>query len=297
MSASKTGTWDRWRSALGHGAQWRYLLLFLVAMALPAAFAFGPIALFLQTLFDHSPRFAELTSKLDSPALTEVVRQMSEPAGSGIMPGFHHAFLAAVLLSPALAGAAAVLARSDEPSDIRALLGGAGEFFPRMLRMVIAASIPFGVAAGLGALAFHFAEKVEEGAVLESTASNATNFAMAITALLVWLAHVTVEAGRAHLAAEPERTSALVAWWSGVRLAVRRPAQVFGLCLMTTVVAVGLALVLNAVRYRITQSGGGSIALAFVLGQLGVVAIAWGRSSRLSGLVAVIREESAGKKV
>jgi hypothetical protein len=60
---------------------------------------------------------------------------------------------------------------------------------------------------------------------------------------------------------------------------------------VTTLIGVGLALVLNAIRFRIAQTGGGSIALAFVMTQAAVVAIAWGRSSRISGLVAVIRSE------
>jgi hypothetical protein len=161
-----------------------------------------------------------------------------------------------------------------------------------MFRMAIAGVIPFGIAAGIGAAAFHIGGKIGDDAVLESTASHAMTVATVITVLFVWLAHSTVEAGRAVLAAEPARKSALLAWWSGVKLTVRRPGKVLGLCFVTTLAGVGVALLLSAVRFRITQAGPASIALAFVFGQLAVVALAWGRSSRLSGLVALVRAEN-----
>ena len=80
-------------------------------------------------------------------------------------------------------------------------------------------------------MAFHLAGKIRRATRCSSRRDHATNVATAVSLVLfVWLAHVTVEAGRAHLAAEPERKSALLAWWSGVRLAVRRPGKVLGLC-------------------------------------------------------------------
>jgi hypothetical protein len=282
----------QWRRAFAHGAQWRYLILFLLAMILAAALALGPIATFLASLFDHSPQFEALVSRLDSPAFVEVLRQLREPAGAPVMPGVHDAFHTALLLSPALAGAAVVLARKSGPSDVRTLLAGAGELYPRMLRMALAGLIPFGIAAGIAAGAFHLAGKAGDDAILESTASHATELATAITVLFVWLADAIVEAGRAHLAAEPERRSAIVALWSGVRLTVRRPGRVLGLCFVTTIAGLGLALILSAIRFRIVQAGAGSIGVAFVLGQLAVAAIAWGRLSRLSGLVSLIRDEN-----
>ena len=285
---------EEYKSAFAHGAQWRYLVLFLVFILLATGLAFIPLAAFLQGLFDHSTRYEELVSKLDSSALVEVLRQLSEPAGASVMPGVHSALHVALFLAPALAAAAAALARKGGTADVRTLLAGAGELYPRMFRMAIAGVIPFGVAAGIGAVAFHVAGKIGDDAVLELTSSHATTVATVITVLFVWLAHVTVEAGRAHLAAEPERKSALLAWWSGTKLTVRRPGKVLGLCFATTVVGVGLALILSAVRFRITQAGPASIALAFVLGQLAIVAIAWGRSSRLSGLVALVRAEHRG---
>jgi hypothetical protein len=159
-----------------------------------------------------------------------------------------------------------------------------------MVRMALVALLPLGIAGGLAALAFHLAERSGERAVTEATAERATHLATAVAVLLLWLANVTLEAGRAHLAAQPERTSAFLAWWSGVRLTVRRPGRVLGLCLLTTLCGVGGAMLVTALRYRIVQGGAGTILLAFLLSQLAVVALAWGRASRLAGLAELVRE-------
>jgi hypothetical protein len=285
-------TRDLWKRSLGRGAQWRYLVVFVVGMLVPTLLALLPIVSFLGSLFDKSPRAADLVSRLDSVGFSEVVKQLGQPDAEAIEPGLVAALIVAIVAAPWLAGAAAAVARANEaPSRIRDLLSGAGELYPRMLRMAAAACIPLGVAAGAAALAFHLASKSAERAVLESSADHAKELATAVSVLLVWLAHVTVEAGRAYLVAQPGRKSALLAWWSGVRLTVRHPLKVLGLCLMTTVVGVGVALLVTAVRYRIVVSGMVTIALGFVLAQIAVAAVAWGRSSRLVGLVALIENE------
>jgi hypothetical protein len=285
-------TRDLWKRSLGRGAQWRYLVVFVVGMLVPTLLALLPIASFLGTLFDKSPRGADLVVRLDSAGFSEAVRQLGQPDAEAIEPGLVGALIVALVAAPWLAGAAAAVARAKEaPLRIRDLLSGAGELYPRMLRMAAAACIPLGVAAGGAALAFHLANKSAERAVLESSADHAKALATAVSVLLVWLAHVTVEAGRAHLAAQPERRSAVLAWWSGVRLTVRHPLRVLGLCLMTTVVGVGVALLVTAVRYRIVVSGAVTIALGLVLAQVAVAVVAWGRSSRLVGLVALIENE------
>ena len=48
------------------------------------------------------------------------------------------------------------------------------------------------------------------------------------TALLFALVCATLDAGRAVLAAEPLRKSAVLAWWRGVRLMGARPLSSFG---------------------------------------------------------------------
>ncbi len=277
--------------ALRRGAQWRYLVLFLLLMLMPVGLAFVPIAGLLGSLFDHSPRAADLVARLDSHAFTEVLRQMGEPAAQGVFTGTHAGLVFAAILAPGLAGAAATLARAQEgPLRLRALLAGAGELYPRMLRMALVALLPLGIAALVAGVAFHFAGKSSERAVVEATSDRAMRIATGVSVLFFWLAHVTLEAGRAHLAAQPERKSAFLAWWGGVRLVLRRPGKVLGLCLVTTVGGFGGALLVTALRNRLVQAGPGTIVLALLLSQLAVLAIAWGRSSRLAGLVLLVRD-------
>jgi hypothetical protein len=290
MSARMT-TLQLWKRALGHGAQWRYLLLFPAVMLLPVGLSFAPTKHYLAWLFDHSTREPDLVARLDSAALTDVLKQLGEADAAGIFHGTHAAIVVALILAPALAGAAAALARHPTAHlRLRGLLGGSGEMYPRMLRMALVAVLPLGIAAGIGALAFHFASKSGEHATMESSADAANRWATIVTLLFVWLASVTVEAGRAHLAAQPDRRSAFVAWWAGVKLLVKRPGQALGLCAMTSVLGVGVALAVTALRNRIVEGGAGTILLGFLLGQLAIVAIAWGRSSRLVGLVELVRE-------
>ncbi len=280
-----------WQSALRRGGDARYLAVYVFALLLPAVVAYVPLSGFLQSLFDFSTRSKELVAWLDSPALIEVFRQLATPEATGIGSGLVGAFVVAAVVAPLLAGAALALAKTTGTLDFRTLLGGAASLYPRMVRTSVASLVPLGVAGAGAALALHVSRKASETATLESTATRAQLLAVVASIALFWLANVTVEAGRAYLGAEPQRRSALVAWWSGVRLLVRRPLRVLGLSFVTTLVGVGLALVVTAIRFRIAQSGTASIALAFVLAQLAVAALAWGRSSRLAGLVALIQAD------
>jgi len=280
-----------WWSPLARGAEWRYLALFVAALLVPAALALMPILHFLGDLFDASPRGAELVAKLDSSAVVDLVRQLGEPSGAAaIMPALHGAILVAVLLAPVLSSLAAALASLEEPARFGPLLARAADFYPRMLRIAFTSVLPLGVAGGIAALLFNLADKSGSSALTEAAAGRASSLATFGAVLLLWLASVTVEAGRAFFVADPERRSAWAAWWSGLKLTVRRPLQVLGMSLLTGVLGLLLAAVITAVRTRIPQAGAGAIALAFVLAQLAVAAMGWGRASRLAALVEVIRE-------
>jgi hypothetical protein len=138
----------------------------------------------------------------------------------------------------------------------------------------------------------HFASDATDHAVLESSADHVSLASRAVALVLVWLANVTVDGGRAYIAAEPERRSAFLAWWNGAKLTARRPLAVLGLSLGTTLIGVGLAAFLTAIRLRVPQSGVGSIAFTFLLAQLALVPMAWGRASRLVGLADLIRADA-----
>lgn len=283
-----------WRRALGRGAHWRLLVLTVCGVALPAALGALPILSFLGGLFDRSNRARELVAALDSSALIEVLRQLEDaPAAAAIPGGMVAAAIACAALAPALAGAALAVARAEQPVGFRDLLRGAGEYYGRLLRMMVAAAVPLGIAAALAAAAFHFARVAAETAVLEAGARRGFRLAQAGSAALLLLAQITLDAGRAHLAAQPERRSAFRAWWSGVVLVARHPARVLALCAVTAALGLGLAGLLTAAHLRVHQTNAGTVALAFALAQLAVAAVAWDRASRLSGLTELVRADLA----
>lgn len=277
--------------AARRGGDWRYLVLFLVSVMLPSVLLFLPVQSFLGGLFDTSPRAEELVRTLDSSAFMEVMKQSGEPGTEGMGAGFHAALLVAAIFAPILAGAVVHLARTRETTGFRSLLGAVGELYPRMLRMAVVSVLPLGIAGGLIAAVMHFTSGATDKAVLESSADRLSFASKAVAVLLVWLANVTVDAGRAHFGAEPERKSAFLAWWSGVKLTARHPLDVLGLCLGTTLLGVGLAAFVTAIRLRVPQSGGATIALTFVLAQLAVVPLAWGRATRVVGMADLIRDD------
>ncbi len=277
--------------AFGRGGAWRYFVVFLVTMLVPAAMAMAPLHGFLRSLFDTSARSEELVGSLDSSAFVEVLRQFQEPAGERVTSSFFGIVLVTAVLAPFLAGAAVTLARDEDAASFRSLLGDAAALYPRMVRMAFASCIPLGIAGAGAAAAMHFADRYGERAITESSASHASAFATCASVLLFWLANAVVESGRAHFAVDDERRSALGALWSGVKLFARRPGAVLGLCFVTTGVGVGLAAVVTAIHLRLPQGGTASIALAAIVGQGAVAALAWGRSSKLVGLAELIRAE------
>jgi hypothetical protein len=281
-----------WKQAIARGAQWRYLLVFVLGTLLPALVVLAPVHGFFKALFDHSTRAGELVSSLDSAAFFEVMRQLNEPDAEGIHGALFGALLVAFVLAPALAGAAAAVARveGEGPVRLRDLLAAAGSYYPRMFRMAVVSLLPVGVAMVLAALLLKLADRADAHAVLESTASRNATLAWIGAAILVWLAQSSVEVGRAVLVAEPGRRSAFLAWWRGMRLFVRRGWQVLGVCFVTGVAAVLVAGLLTAVRLRLPVSGPVTIAIELLFAQAAVAAIGWGRASRMAGLVKVVRD-------
>lgn len=282
------------RRALARGAQWRVLVLWVAALLLPSALVALPVFAYLGRLLDHAPQAKGLVRALDSAALIELLRQLGEPFASDAMAqGLSLAAVATWLLAPPLAALSVAAVREGGRPRLRELLRGAGDLLGRLLRMALVAALPLGVAAAGAALAFKLAENAAQAATLESAAQRASRLSWAAAAALVGLAHVTLEAGRAHFAAQPSRRSAFLAWWSGVRLLVRRPLRVLGLCAVTAALGPGLGAVLMALHLRLGPSSAGGVLISFLLAQLAVAAVAWGRVSRLAGLSELVLADAA----
>jgi hypothetical protein len=275
--------------AMRRPLQWRLLTLSPVVLWAAALATLIPLLGFLGGLFNYSTRWRELTASLDSAALAGLAKAMMTPAAAGLPAGITTSLVLSVLLAPFLAGAALVVAESDARPKFRALLSGAAGYYGRMLRLQIAALLPLGVALIIASIAIAWASGVSDRVGSEAATHTSHRLALLIAALAVVVAQLVADAGRARLAVESHRRSALFALGAGVKLVVKRPLDALALGLSATLASLVAAAVLLVIRQQITQSGVISLLLAFLLAQLAVAAIAWGHAARLCGLVEIAR--------
>lgn len=280
------------RRAFARAAGWRLLLLFAAASAVPALLAVLPIWSFLSAQLGHALHAAALARALDASALADLLRAQAEvPGGGAALPtGLAAGAVAAFLLAPVHAGAALAAARTGEPLPLRELLRGAGEHYGRLLRMAVVAVLPLGLAGGLAAGLLRLARHAGQRAVTEAAAERAHLAAWAAAAVLAWLAHLTLDAGRAQLAVRPSRTSALLAWGAGLRLLRRRPLAAGGLGLAGTAAGLGGALLIAALRQRLLPGLAG-----LWLAPVAAACVGWGHGARLVGLAHLGRADEEGR--
>ncbi len=274
------------RSAL----QWRLLLLWVLWMLIPSAILILPVWQTLGAQLDYSVHAAELARQLDMTVITDLMAAHGKNAAAFNSAGLL-ALIATLLISPLLSGMAATAARAPETLGFRALTAGGLNEYPRMLRMLLWSVIPLGIAAALGGAALDAAGERASAAIVESSADMGGRLALALAVLLLALAHATLDAGRAELAIERRRTSAVKAWWSGCKLLFKRPLATFGVYLLIS--AAGLALVALLAVARINVSGASMLGFlgALLLVQLGVAVLGWMRSARLFALVDLARSQ------
>ena len=282
-----------WKRAMRTGAQWRLMVLWLAGLALPAIAALFPVWYLLDHALSHSIRAQALASSLDGDALVDLLHAMSNPEVPMLAMGGGTMLLLAVVLSPILAAAAVATARSPVPLLFRELFRGAGESYGRMLRMMIVGIIPLGLAGLVSSGGFGGARRAALKAVTETSATNTGRAALALAAVVMLVAHVTLDLGRGVMAVQPDRRSALLAWWHGVRVLVRRPVAVLGFGLFTTIASLLLAALFLIVRLKIPQGRGAGVAAALLFSQLALVCIGWGRATRIAGFAELVHADQA----
>jgi hypothetical protein len=275
--------------AMRRALQWRLLVLSPVVLWAAAIATLIPLLGFLGGLFDHSPRWRELGASLDSTALAGLAKATMTPAAAGLSAGIGASFLLAALLAPLLAGAALVVAEAEARPRFRALLAGAAGYYGRMLRLQIAALLPVGLALIIATLAMGWASGVSDRVTSEAATHTSHRIAVLIAALAVFLAQLVADAGRARLAVEAHRRSALFALGAGVKLVVKRPVAVLAVGLSASLASLVVAAALLVIRQQIAQSGIASMLIAFLFAQLAVATLAWGHATRLCGLVEIAR--------
>ena len=282
------------RRSFRRALQWRFLLLWIAIVAIPAIAALAPAWRFLEEHLGHSPRAPQLVAALDSHAAADLLKRFIEPAAAAsFATGAWTALLLALLCAPFGAAAALALARADEPLRFRALLAGAAEHYGRMLRTLLVSLLPFGLAAAAAFGLSHAAAKAAERAALESQAIRYGRAAALAGFLLLFVAQLTVDAGRAAFVAEPHRRSAWLAWWRGARLVLRRPGRALLAGASTVAAAALLTAIFLVLRARLHQTGAARVSLAFMLTELAVASVGWNRAARLVALTELMRADTA----
>ena len=276
-------------AAIRNALQWRLMLLWALLLLLPTLAATLPVWQMLGDSLDQSTQAAALAQALDMTAvsdLMQVYKRYDTAVGNGAVVGL----ALTLLLSPLLSGMTIAAARAPQRLGLGGLLGGGMLEYGRLLRMLIWASVPLGIAFALGSAASGPLRSLGANAVLETTARYAAWAGALAIVILVGLAHVTVDAGRAILAADRRKTSAVRAWGEGVMLVLRRPGATLGSYFSITLAGLVLAILVGLVRVRVAPIEGAAWAGAFVLTQLAVMVIAWMRAARLFALIALVRK-------
>lgn len=268
------------RSAL----QWRLLLLWAACLLIPTLVLAMPMWQVLGAGLDNSVHAARLAQELDLAAIADLMGQSGKHSVSFNNAGLL-ALILTLLLSPLLSGMVVSAARAEQTLGFAGLVGGGVREYPRMLRMLLWAIVPLGVALALGSAAMDAAEKYGATAILSDDADMASNLGLLVMGLLFAIAHATVDAGRAALAIERRRNSAVKAWWAGFKMLLKRPFATLGSYLLISIAGFALAALLTLARLNLPFMGMASFIGGIVLTMLVVAAIAWMRSARLFAMI------------
>jgi hypothetical protein len=284
------------RTGFHRATRWRLLFLCAVLTAIPAALATLPVWTFLSGLLDHATRAQLLSRGLEGSWLPDLARALGEsPAGKAIPGGVLSSIVLALFFGPALTGAMLAEAGSNHPLRFRPLLTGAGRFYGRMFRMLLVGIVPLG-AAGLVALALRkAADKAVGDALTEAAAVAREHWAIAAAGIVFFVAHLTLDAGRARLAARPDRRSALKAWLSGAWLVVRRPVQALAIAIAGVLAGPVLGLVLMAIRERLPAGPTWAVVAGVLIAQAAAMVVGWGRAVRIAGLTRLARADEEAR--
>ncbi|PHV37729.1 hypothetical protein [Janthinobacterium sp. BJB304] len=268
--------------------QWRLLLLWAGLLLIPTIVAVIPVWRTLSASLDQAVHAAALAQRLDLMTVADLAANASRN-GAAISQAVIAAIALTLLLSPLLSGLVVTAARALAPPGFGALLTGAFSEYGRMLRMLLWSIVPLGVALAIGAAALKLANKHAATAILEADADLARHLALLLAGVLFLLACATLDAGRAALAVDRRRTSAVKAWWRGLGMLRQRPLACLAIYLVITVLGLALYALLGVARLNLAGPGPLAIAAGLLATQLAALTLAWMRSARLFALIDVRR--------
>ena len=268
--------------------QWRLMLLWVLWMLIPTAILIYPLWQMLSASLDYSVHAASIAQQMDMTVLADLMAVHGRNT-IAFDTGAIVALIATLLISPLLSGMAATAARAPETLGIKALTAGGLAEYPRMLRMLLWAVVPLGLALAAGSAAMDAASEHGETAITAADERVWKWAAAALFGLLLTVANASLDAGRAALAIDRRRTSAVKAWWTGLMMLRKRPFSVLGVYFLISGAGLALAAVLAVARLNLPTASLGGFLGALLVTQLIVVAVAWMRSARLFAMVELAR--------
>lgn len=275
--------------------QWRLLLLWVLLMLLPAVAVGLPLLHALGGLLDHSVHTDAWGRQFDAMMFGDTVRELSSSSGA-LTGAFFAALAITLLLTPLLNGMIVGSGRAGRPLGFGHLLQSGVVEYGRMFRLMLWSLVPYAAAAFLVKTGMNLLDDKIDVAMLESQAASAKHLTALLLGLVIVLAQVIVESGRAAFIADTGLRSATVAIGRGVMQLLRRPfSSLLGYVLITAI-GFGIAFTLGVARAHTTAVGGLGLLLAFLLSQLVVAVIGWTRIARLFALAEVARSLAGGRR-
>ncbi|MBC7918122.1 MAG: hypothetical protein H7Y28_09975 [Rhodoferax sp.] len=291
MSTPKLSFLATLRQSGRQALQWRLLLLWVLVLLVPTAILALPFWMSLSATLDHSLYAAQWARQLDALMLSDVMsRLMEHSAALG-----HSSLIAMVLtllFSPFLTGMVITTARAQTVPGFATLIQGGVREYGRLLRMLVWALVPLGLAIALGSVGTQWAETSGDKAILESAAQLHRLLALGVMGVLLWLAHASVDAGRAQFALFSKRRSAVKAWWRGLQTLRHNLLPMLGGYLVVTVVGLLLVIGLTALRLAMPQLGAFWMVMGLLLAQVVIAILVWMRIARLLTLIAQSRNQT-----
>ena len=266
--------------AMASALQWRLLMLLALGSLLPALLVALPLWSALSDQLDLAVSSGQWASRFDVLAFTDVVNNLGK--GSAFLTGsLLVATLLAVALSPLLTGLSITAARNRRAAGFGELMHGALAEYWKLLRLMLWAIIPLGLAVGVLAGLLYLADKQAHVSILESAADSAGHWALLVGALVLVVAHACVESARAQFVTDPVLRSGMRALWRGIRSVARRPLPMLLVYLAIALAGYGLAGLLGLWRIGVPHASVPGLLLAFALTQLIAMTLGWMRTARL----------------
>lgn len=285
------------RTGLARATRARLLLVLALASALPAALFTVPAWRFLASRLDRALGADALSHGLSAAVLPDLTRSLEGAVPLGAMQwGLVTALVAALVIAPVVAAAVVAEAGSLHSLSWRGLLSATGDRWGRMARMALVAALPLGIAGGGVALLAWLAHRAGERALTEAAAASAQRWAIAGAVVLLFLAHLTLDAGRAWMVARPGRRSAFLAWVAGSWLLLRRPLRTLSLGLAGGLLGPGLGLAVMALRERLPAGPAWATVAGVLLAQVAAAAVGWGRAVRVAALAELARQDAEERR-